>query len=309
MDFLVRANAKVELRRKLNEFVGTDFEIFFHRLMQLRDPSFVPVGVHQGDQGADGLSLHNRNLYACYCSSTSDAAKMQVKFRKDVASAVRHRRNEFDTFVFVHNNTGGVNPDLSTTIANARDAHPDIRFRYYGEPWLCREFGQLKQDEMEELLGFELQVRVLTFQMGLDELEPLLDELQKHRVSAPGPGTVPKPSKGKLNYNELSDEYHDALKVGFTHSYKVEAYYGGLLDTNEHDEVAAGFNRYYRELRQRDLPASVIMSELEDYVLGNGKVPLQKQLAAYVVLAHFFERCHIFDNPPESWSRDAQEGS
>src|SRR5690606_11312212 len=118
------------LKAKFAELSGTAFEDFFHAMMEARDPSFVAVRTagSLGDQGADGICLFKRKLYACYAPETYDASKVAAKFDSDLRKALEKRKDQFDEFVFVHNELRGVHPELATLLAAARDTHAELRF-------------------------------------------------------------------------------------------------------------------------------------------------------------------------------------
>lgn len=44
-----------------------------------------------------------------------------------------------------------------------------------------------------------------------------------------------------------------------------------------------------------------VLWQLQMYVLGNAQPRPKVLRAAHVVLAHFFERCDIFEAPPAGW--------
>jgi hypothetical protein len=136
-----RMYAELKFRQVMGGLYGDAFESFFHRLMELRHPGYVPVRTHGslGDQGADGMSLHQRRLYACYGPQVLDATEVRKKFHGDLAKALQERRGQFDTFVFVHNDQrGGIHPEIVTLLARARDQHTSILFEQMGPQKLER---------------------------------------------------------------------------------------------------------------------------------------------------------------------------
>jgi len=85
-------------------------------------------------------------------------------------------------------------------------------------------------------------------------------------------------------------------------SHLVDAFYDGTVRELEHDEVAQGFRLYYEHVRNEWEDPEDVLWQLEMYVLGNASQQPRTQRAAWVVLAHFFERCDIFEVPPQDWS-------
>lgn len=115
-------------------------------------------------------------------------------------------------------------------------------------------------------------------------------------------------SELKLDYNRLDGELRYRMVRGMRHSYLVDEYYERLHDPHEHDEVAVGFKAQYREAQEVSTDPEDIVWELEKYVHGNKLHHPRDLRATYVVLAHFFERCDIFDAPPHAWSPSGTEG-
>ena len=84
----------------------------------------------------------------------------------------------------------------------------------------------------------------------------------------------------------------------------VERYYTKTADDSEAEEVATGFATYYRVVHSEWSDAEDVLWQLEMYVLGNQSQPPQIEKCAWIILAYFFERCYIFEEPPPGWSRE-----
>lgn len=288
---------------KMSECFEDDFQHFFQDLMCHRYPDFVDVRTagNLGDRGADGLLLHSGRLHACYAPQTFDASKMKTKFEADLQSALTKRNGQFATFTFVFPDRRGTHPDLSILLAEARAAHPGLNFETMGVRRLWNEVIRLERVQAEDLFG-PIPIEELVYGIGLGDLEPLLLHLRDNRSPADPTTPIAEASALKMDYNTLSSEYREFIIGGMKSSYLVQQYYDGLIDETQHDEVATGFSDYYRQLRDRlGGESDDIMWELERYVMGSQHPKLQTLIAAAAVLAHFFERCHIFETPPADW--------
>jgi hypothetical protein len=250
---------------------------------------------------ADGLWLRDRKLYACYAPEVFDAGYVKRKFNKDLANAKKKRSDEFGTFVYVHNDTRGIHPEISRLIAQAQDDEPAIKFEQFGPRHLLRELLQLPKNEIEDILGCPIPIQPRIYGIGLEDLEPLLQHLMEHRHRG-GTGEPPLViPETKLSFNRLSEDDASDLRSSIPYTFLVEQYYGGLNDVTERDEVAADFNAYYREVaREYEDPGEIIW-KLQEYVLGNGRSTPQTERCCWVILAHFFETCDIFERPPYGW--------
>lgn len=291
------------LRRQLDELFGNAFERFFQNLMCARYPDFIDVRTHGklGDIGADGLSLHDGKLYACYAPEVPDASAVRGKFHDDLAKAIAKRGEQFDTFVFVHNDLRGVHPEISILLSQAHKSHPVLRFEQRGPQHLHRELCRLERDEIQELLGCEIPVSDRVYRIGLDDLEPLLTHLvtQRRQASSQAPAREVPPDK--LDYNRLGPEDREEIisRMRFTHL--VDEYYQHRRDVTERDEVAQGFNAYYQQVNAVYDDPSDVLWKLQEYIAGNARGRREEERAVMVVLAYFFETCDIFEEPPTNW--------
>lgn len=295
---------------KMAECHGEEFQEFFHDLMSHRYDDYVDIRTHGrlGDQGADGLRLSTRQLFACYAPETFKVSKVETKFNSDLSSAIRQRAGEFDTFVFVCNDRRGTHPEIASLLAGAHTTYSDLKFESMGCRRLWNEIIRLEKIDCENLFG-PIPIDELVYGIGMADLKPLLDHLSANRVPADPIATVDEAHLRKMAYNLLSEDCRERLVRGMRYSHLVEQYYEGLVEEVQHDEVAAGFAAYYQQVRAEvggDDPDE-IMWELERYVLGNEYQRPRVVLSAAVVLTHFFERCHIFEVPPPGWQEHQSE--
>src|SRR6266498_5612938 len=141
MRFDQRMFARVKFLDLMTDLYENAFETFFHSLMSARYPDFLDVRTagRLGDQGADGLLLHQNRLYACYAPQTFDAGAVAQKFASDLTKACAKRKGEFGTFVFVHNDRRGMHPQLASLLVEANAQHADLKFEQMGLRHLWRE--------------------------------------------------------------------------------------------------------------------------------------------------------------------------
>ncbi|WP_328440595.1 hypothetical protein OHA71_32925 [Streptomyces sp. NBC_00444] len=290
--------------QKLSELHGEAFESFFHDLMCARHADFLDVRTHGklGDQGSDGLSLHANKLYACYAPHTFDAAGVRKKFRGDLDSALNQRPGQFGTFVFVHNDVRGVHPEIATMLAEARNTHAPLRFEQMGRRHLWGQLLPLPRETVEDILGCEIPIEEMTYGVGMADLAPLLNHLKEQRRTADPLMSLAEVSEEKLDFNQILGDERDQLRTGMTYTHLVAEYYAGVYDPSEEDEVAAGFRQEYLTARERSTDPEEILLSLQHYVHGNRLHSVRELSAGWVVLAYFFERCHIFENAPDGWS-------
>ena len=286
--------------RLATELHGTRFQEFFQDLMSRRYPDFIDIRSYGnlGDQGADGLRLDARELFACYGAFRFDAAAVRRKFRGDVSSALRQRGTEFDTFVFVHNDLEGMHPQIASLLSVAATQHAPCRFRPMGRRHLWHEIEQLDRRGVEACIGREIPIQQQVYGIGIRHLKPLLEHLGELRIV-----TSPRPADDayldKISYNLLNSNSQFKLTQGEIYMPLVGDFYGMHVSPIEAQEVADGFKAKYQQLcrDQPDLTPDERLVRLEHYVQGNELQTLEQQLASWTVLAYFFFRCHIFESP------------
>ncbi|MFD7500587.1 ABC-three component system protein [Streptomyces sp. NPDC059850] len=306
-----RLFARVRFLERMGELAGAAFEDFFHDLMCARYRDFLDVRTHGnlGDQGADGLRLHGRKLYASFAPQAFNAADVKAKFNSDLKKAKEKRSGQFDVFVFVHNDRKGMHPEITTLLADAKSANPALAFEQMGIRHLWQEFMRLDLESAEDVLDCEIPVRPVVYGIGMDDLAPLLKHLRELRTKSdplmPLEGVPPT----KMDYNRLDEEAREDLQKGRRQAHLVEAFYSGSLREVEHDEVAEGFRVYYEQLKVEWEQPEEVLWQLEMYVLGNERQHPKVHRAAWVVLAHFFDRCDIFEVPPPGWTSHILEES
>jgi hypothetical protein len=305
MDFTQRIFAYLKFQQLLTDLHGEPFEEFFHRLMGALHPDYVPVRTHGnlGDMGADGLLLFDRTLHACYAPETHDVSAFRSKLHSDLDKALAKRDGQFDTFAFVYNDArGGVHPQVSVVLSETQERIRPLRMAVRGKQWLWQEFMRLDRATAEDLLGCPIPIDERTYGIGLADLEPLLRQLRQRKETAEPLAEVPVVNQHKIEYNRLTDDVRETLVKALRHSYLVDEYYDGITRVDEHDLVARGFRIYFDQLRETTADAEELWLGLEQYVVGNARVTHRATWAAAVVIAHFFERCDVFDVPPSGWT-------
>ncbi|MFJ4682759.1 ABC-three component system protein [Streptomyces sp. NPDC088789] len=307
MDFTQRMLAQLTLRKQLTDMPGERFEQLLHHLLSLLHPDFVAVRTHGnlGDLGADGLLLWERVLWACYSPQTDNMSKIKTKFVSDLDKALEKRPDSFDTFRFAINDLKGVHPELSLLMSEAQGKLRPRRVESYGWHHLWADVMRLDQLAAEDLLGCELPVQAKTYGIGLTDLEPLLARLGQQRRSIEPLAAIADVNSYKLEWNRLTGDVRDALIQGIRQSHLVEEYYAGLAAPDEGDQVAQGFRVYYEQAKRKTDDQEKLWGALQEYILGNANPGLSAMYCAWIVIAYFFQRCDVFEVPPDGWFPNA----
>ncbi|AXI78836.1 ABC-three component system protein [Peterkaempfera bronchialis] len=286
------------------EAFGNEFEKLFHRVMEHCHPDYLPIKTSGslGDLGADGLCTRCRRLYACYAPETFSVAKVRTKFISDVESAIVQRPEQFDTFVFVHNDQRGIHPVVAGLLSEAGKDYPKICFQQMGPQKIWHEAMRLGRPAMEDVLGEKIPIDEVVYKIGMADIETLLKHLADNRNARAGSGPVALPTVVKADFNELSPWARQVLQDGRPYGYLIDQYYRDGMDMRERDEVADGFRAYY-DLAREEYAADTdeIMWQMLRYVLGQDAGSWKREEAAKAVIACFFDECDIFEVPPVGW--------
>ncbi|MGJ3561194.1 ABC-three component system protein [Streptomyces sp. INA 01156] len=299
-----RAYAKLKFREKLADLHGESFETFFHNLMCVSHPDFVDVRTYGqlGDQGSDGLSLHGR--------SCTPATRRLLQGRRDpqevpqgpgvgapaAAGAVPHLRVR-------PQRSAGCAPRAGHLPGRGTQRPPRHRVRADRPRRLWTELLPHPREAVEDLLGCDIPIEAQVFGISMEnEVARLLDNLKERRRTANPLMALDPVNEQKIDFNGVIGDERDELITGMGHTWLVAEYYAGLNDPFEEDEVAAGFTGEYRASRARHTDPADVLLDLQLYIHGNRLQHLAQLKAGWVVLAYFFERCHVFGNPPDGWT-------
>ncbi len=275
---------------------GNEFQTFFERLMGLAyKTDFMacrPWG-RIGDKKNDGFLKSKRCLFQVYAPNEMVAIKAKSKITEDFDGAKKHWGKHFDEWVFVHNAVDGLAPQIIELLLDFKSANPGIKLKHYGLEELrtifrtlsnedkASWFGIVPTDETKAKLGFKDIQIVLELLATLPE--PLITEVKD----------VPK---GKIEANALSESVARLLKEGMIKSPLIEDFFSQWHDETLGGRLAEAFKAEYRRLSENHSPDQ-IFAELQSWVGGDRLGPPEHQMAVLTVLAYYFERCDIFEEP------------
>ena len=176
-----------------------------------------------------------------------------------------------------------------------RRDHPEIDIQTWCEPQLLDLFDMLTENAKLTLFG-SVPDATTANDMTLDDIKPVVEMLEKLPLDvAEGPLTIP--TVQKLEKNELSNYVKTLLRNGRLKDRLVQKYFekGVLVEMGE--QIAVAIRAKYVECKDEGLTPDEIFERMQLYA-GFGGAP-RRQVASMVVIAYFFERCDIFENPNE----------
>jgi hypothetical protein len=275
---------------------GTAFQEFFEQLMGLAYKSdFMacrPWG-NRGDRKNDGYQTSSRTLFQVYAPYDMKEAKCIKKINEDFEGAREYWGTYLDRWCFVHNAYHGLPPHVIETLLELSSKNTEIEVKRWGLDELLKVFRLLSPEDKESWFGpapSEETKATLTFK----DIQVVLENIKGQNIE---PDQVVRDvPRGKIEANALSDGVAVMLKAGMAKTFLVSQFYEQWHDPTFGEEIAASFRAKYETLRD-DLTPNQVFEELQAWVGGDTRGTPQHELAVLTVLAYYFERCDIFEEP------------
>ena len=295
MDDPQRAIYRLSFRVAFLEKKGQVFEDWFCRLAAFAlGPDFervMPYGP-DGDRKADGRSLGDRTIYQCHAPERLDKARLCAKIERDFRGALEHWGHWMRRWVFVHNGVKGLPAEVLRRLDTLRAEVPSITIESWSEAELTPFFDRLDRAGLEAVFGVvpgagegDLVAR--------SDVEDLIGRLARAEPD-PDAAAAPSPSAEKIHRNALSADVRAFLAVGERKGVLVrDTFEDPAFHVREH--IAEALRGRYRRMKSEHRSPDDIFSGLLTGIGAGGSV--RRQVAALAVLAYFFDRCDIFENP------------
>lgn len=275
---------------------GDEFQTLFERLMGLAyKADFMacrPWG-RQGDRKNDGFLKSERRLFQVYAPYDMEAAKAIEKITEDFNGAKVHWGKHFNIWVFAHNATDGLPAHIHMILLDFEKDNLGIKL----EPWGLDEFRQifrkLSLADLQSWFGAAPSEETKA-KLGFKDLQVVLENLAGRTV--PPSQEVKEVPMGKIEANALSESVTTLLKAGMVKAPLVTAFLSQWHDETLGERLAVAFKAKYLELRENFTP-NVIFSEFQSWAAGDMRGAAEHELAVITVIAYFFERCDIFEEP------------
>jgi hypothetical protein len=276
---------------------GDEFQTFFERLMGLAyKADFMacrPWG-NIGDRKNDGFLKSERRLFQVYAPNEMEAKKAIDKITEDFEGAKTHWGKHFDKWVFVHNAVGGLPPHVQEFILELQKDNPGIVLDTWGLEELRLIFRRLSLDDCASWFGFA-PTEETKAKLGFKELKVIFETLVSK--AAPPSSTVNPVPQGKIEANALSESVRELIKSGMSKSWLVSDFLEKWHDETLGERLAVAFREEYKRLRYERLHPNQIFSELQAWAGGSQRGTPEHEMAVLTVLAYYFERCDIFEEP------------
>lgn len=275
-------------------------------MTKVHGSNFQPVGTDysRGDLQCDGLLNDPRTLFACYGpvnagASASEASmkKAVVKVESDFTGALKHWP-DLKVWKFVHNYVEQPPAQIVQKIFALRKLYPSVSLDLFGHEAFEEALFSLGDDEIEELVGdaaTDEDFRSLQPADVLAVVDAIMASPSEPALLDDAPVQVPEQ---KLRFNGLTDPWQDRIVQGMQNAGRV----GTLLQDHQDPLLESAFagllKAKYLDLKAQALDPDEIMFRLHEFIVSAKPPSAALDVVAWSLLAHFFEKCTIFEDKP-----------
>lgn len=197
---------------------------------------------------------------------------------------------------FVHNFIDGLPTEAVEELSRFKGELLDVEFSFFGIARFREIMATLPESELERLLG-PLARQNDFHNLQMSEVKELVDAIVSDIVDyAPKTQTISPVSSSKLDFNKIPEMWASPLRSGRYNEHLIQDYFSNHPLPTQGEILAKHFNDKYLEFANQKLKPSTIMSELYLQIVGPDEQSIERQVAAYTILAYLFERCDIFEN-------------
>lgn len=275
---------------------GEAFQTLFERLMGLAHKGdFMacrPWG-KEGDRKNDGFLRSERRLFQVYAPDEMTATDATKKISEDFDGAKLHWRRFFDKWTFVHNATKGLPPHVQSIVLHFENQNPGITLDLWSLEELRLVFRKLSLVDKESWFG-PVPTDETKHTLSFADLQVVIDTIAARPV--PQVIHVREVPSGKIEANQLSEAVATLIKEGMSKAPLVTDFLSQWYDETLGDRLAEAFKEEYGRLHSAYSPNQVFQ-ELQTWAGGDRRGTPDHELAVITIIAYYFERCDIFEEP------------
>lgn len=300
--------ANVMFQNRILDANGQRYEDLFVAVMTRRVPGFRPIKPqgNKGDEANDGYVAEEGRYYQVYSpeeptgkettaasKATGDFARLKEKW---------HAERPILEYNFAFNDKySGAYPEVEHALNALADEHC-----LSAQPFLAkdleREFMSLSPENMQAVLGAIIPDSASIEDIDHHALTGVLQHLVDNQAPLPDDGMPSVPDyETKLTFNSLK-RAASLLTVGNYQNAAVENYFnrhGEYRKSDIRDRIARSYGYAKAEVDgSENLHSSVgdrIFFRLLASICPNAERHVQD--AAIVLIAYFFEKCDVFEDP------------
>ncbi len=299
MDQLRRSYYEVVFENVYLKKKGNAFQDFFSEIMEKCHPGDFqrvrPWG-NAGDRKNDGYLRSDRTLFQVYAPNEMSASEAIAKINEDFHGAFSYWETYFDTWVFVHNSRDGLGPAIVAKLNELTTYHRSVTVHSWGFEELRQKVFTLNAANLASLLGPAPSSKDM-LDVRYDNVQEVLRHIARQEFSAIQDIRPVPPDK--LKFNRLSAHVQILLTWGMQKADLVGQFFNDHSNPTYGDEIAAAFKNEYKKYKMLGVDPDTIFCKLQEFTGGCERGTPADEAAVLAVLAYLFERCNIFERPPE----------
>lgn len=276
---------------------GNTFQEFFEKLMGLAyKTDFMacrPWG-NRGDRKNDGFLKSEKQLFQVYAPNEMKEREAIKKITEDFEGAKQYWGPHFIKWAFVHNANTSLPPHVHKVLLEFHQANQTINIETWGLEELRLVFRKIPLEDKQIWLGFAPTAET-RMKLDFSDLQPVLENLAAQSAAQNLP--VKDVPSGKIEANALSESVATIIKEGMIKADLVRQFFDQWHDPELGEKIAESFRKQYKLLRDERLTPNKIFVELQTWAGGEQRGTPEHELAVWTVLAYYFERCDVFEEP------------
>jgi len=288
--------------RAYKDKVGNEFENWFAKMASYvfgTDFERVKPGGPKGDMKCDGYNKATETVYQCYAPEGGKgnfARKINDSFPKVVSFWP-----DMKGWVFVTNSKDGMPTSATDVIQGLEKKYPGIKFSKLTREQLKAQFhDKLSPAQLDDVYP-ESYGKI--GDVKLEHIKPLIDKIISEAGEELGSEAFGEiPSSAKIDFNEFSGKSKRRIQSGLVKSGIVENYINSFSKPEQATKMQNAMKEKYEDLVGRAYKPDDVLQELIQWIAPSSYDDSRD--AAMVIIAHFFESCDIFRNPPASGDKN-----
>ena len=303
--------ARVMFKNRILESNGQSYQDLFVAVMTKRDSRFLPVKPQGsiGDQGNDGFIPEEGRYYQVYApENPKDKDKIAQAAKKAFDDFEKLKKHweldaEIVDYQFVYNDKyQGAFPTILHALTTLKETHGVTTAKLFLAKDLEREFMQLSTLDKHAVLRSVIPRAQYIDDIDFANLTEILQHLVDNQAAIPAGGlpTVPDYSE-KIQFNDIVSAA-DLLRIGNFQNSEVDQFFDRHSDFTKTDIRNRLANSYKAarvavdEATKADSHSGdLVFFRLLETIVPEAIRPVQD--AAIVLIAYFFEKCDVFEDP------------
>lgn len=287
---------------------GDSFEDFTASILKSLHDDYInpaPTGT-LGDYGSDGVAEGATVIYACFGSRSKDDSergllkKIQGDFERAHEKWPHMREWRFVTNAKVGALCAEYIGELQRTHEYSETRPIKPRLWKAGDLWF-KAAKSMTFEELDDL--FPGCPRAQNVQ--LEDLIPLLDRLNDHDPSAGSLQPIRPVPANKMEFNALPPTARIEITEMRIFAPRIDQWFEGQADPDLRDNQGAQFRAIYvDQLRVTSDPGEILERIYTALGGSDFRHDRKRANAVYAVSAYYFDRCHIFEEPPADYVRE-----